>query len=395
MRERGPPGPVATRPRIHLAPTTLMTPMHVDLVELRLLRMPLVRPFETSFGRVDGREFIVVTVHADGAEGWGECVADVDPFYSAETTVTAWHVLESYLVPALLATPLAHPRDAWGAFAHVRGHRMAKAALEMALWDLHARQLGVPLSRVLGGTRTEIASGVSIGIQDSLDTLCARVDEELAAGYRRVKVKIKPGWDVHVVGRLRERFGGIALMADANAAYRLADRDRLAALDAFDLMMIEQPLDEEDLHEHAELASALRTPICLDESIVSPGRAVEALRLGACRIVNIKPGRIGGFAESIRVHDVCQAGGVPVWHGGMLESGIGRAANIHLASLAGFSLPGDIAASRRYFAPDLIEPGVEVRPDGTIAVPRAPGLGVEIIGERVERAAVRRVSFRR
>lgn len=372
-----------------------MAPIRVDIVELRLLRLPLVRPFETSFGRVGGRELVLVTVKADGAEGWGECVADVDPFYSAETTVTAWHVLESYLAPAVLSAAFDHPREVWTALSHVRGHRMAKAGLEMAVWDLHARLAGVSLSHALGGTRSEIASGVSVGIHDSLDALCARVEEELAAGYRRVKVKIKPGWDVEVLARLRSRFGRIGLMADANAAYRLPDRARLAELDAFDLMMIEQPLDDEDLHDHAALAADLRTPICLDESIVSPGRALEALALGACRIVNIKPGRIGGFAESMRVHDVCLARGVPVWHGGMLESGIGRAANIHLASLPGFSLPGDIAASRRYFAPDLIEPGIEVRPDGTIPVPVGPGLGVEIVRDRVERATLRHATFTR
>jgi O-succinylbenzoate synthase len=369
--------------------------MRVELVELRLLRMPLVRPFETSFGRVHQREFILVTVRADGVEGWGECVADTDPFYSAETNVTAWHVLESYLVPALLAVDLADARDAWPALAHVRGHRMAKAGLEMAVWDLHARRAGVPLSRLLGGTRAEIVSGVSIGIQESLDALCVRVDEELAAGYRRIKIKIKPGWDLEAVGRLRARFGGIPLMVDANAAYGLADRAHLAELDAFDLMMIEQPLDDDDLHEHAELAAGMRTPICLDESIVSPGRAIEALALRACRIINIKPGRIGGFAESMRVHDVCLAQGVPVWHGGMLESGIGRAANIHLASLPGFTLPGDIAASRRYFAPDLVDPEIDVAPDGTIAVPAGPGLGVDIVPERVARHAVRHATIKR
>jgi O-succinylbenzoate synthase len=256
----------------------------------------------------------------------------------------------------------------------------------MAVWDLHARQRGEPLSRVLGGTRPIIASGVSIGIQDSVDELLERIAIERAAGYQRVKIKIKPGWDVDVVAQVRERFGDLPLMVDANAAYTLADADHLVRLDPFGLMMIEQPLDEDDLRDHARLQARLQTPICLDESIVTPGAAQAAIEWGACRIVNIKPGRLGGLAESISTHDLCQRADVPVWHGGMLESGVGRAHNIHLASLANFSLPGDIAASRRYFQPDLIEPPIDVSPDGTIAVPTGPGIGVSIVPERVARA---------
>jgi O-succinylbenzoate synthase len=360
--------------------------VRIDRIDLRLLRLPLVRPFETSFGRTVDREFVLIQVFAEGMAGWGECVADATPYYSPETTRTAWQVVEDYLAPRLLGAPVAHPRDVAAMTSQVRGHRMAKAAVEMAAWDAWARQEGVPLSRALGGTRAAIESGVSIGIQPGVDELLDRIDEEWAAGYRRVKIKIKPGWDVAVVEQVRRRFPSIPLMVDANAAYGPGDADHLRALDAFGLMMIEQPLDDEDLGQHARLQARLVTPLCLDESIVSASRAEEAFAMGACRVVNVKPGRVGGFAESVALHDVCEAHGVPVWHGGMLESGIGRAANLHLASLRNFSLPGDIAASRRYFVPDLVEPPIEVTPEGTIAVPDRPGLGVVIDEDRVAHA---------
>jgi o-succinylbenzoate synthase len=366
--------------------------VRIESVDLRLLRLPLARFFETSFGRCDDRTFILVTVRDSGSAGWGECVADADPYYSAESAETAWHVLERYLIPRLLGTPLTHPREVWPRLRQVRGHRMAKAALEMAVWDLYARQRGEPLARALGGTRTAIRSGVSIGIQDSVEELLDRIALERAAGYQRIKIKIKPGWDVDVVARIRRAFDALPLMVDANAAYTLADADHLVALDGFDLMMIEQPLDEEDLRDHVHLQARLRTPICLDESIVSPGVARAAIEWGACRIVNIKPGRLGGFAESIETDEICQRASVPVWHGGMLESGIGRAHNIHLASRLNFSLPGDIAASRRYYEPDLIDPPIEVGADGTIPVPEGPGIGVSIVEERVERATDRHLT---
>jgi O-succinylbenzoate synthase len=266
---------------------------------------------------------------------------------------------------------------------------MAKAAVEMAAWDLYARQQNVPLSSLLGGVRREIESGVSIGIQDSLDQLCAKVATELAAGYRRIKIKIKPGWDVEAVRRIRAQFGRVPLMADANAAYSLQDADHLAELDAFELMMIEQPLAYDDLREHAVLQKRLRTPICLDESIHSVEAAQEAIERGSGRIINIKPGRVGGHAESIRLHNLCAANGIPVWHGGMLESGIGRAHNIHLSSLPNFSLPGDVAASARYFVPDLIDPPIEITRTGTIPVPTGPGIGVTVVWPRVEAATER------
>jgi O-succinylbenzoate synthase len=276
----------------------------------------------------------------------------------------------------------------FGALARVRGHHMAKAAVEMAVWDLAARQAHVPLSRLLGGTRARIPSGVSIGIQDSVEQLVEKIAKELAAGYQRIKIKVKPGWDIDVVAAVRDRFADVPLMVDANAAYTLGDAAHLSGFDRFGLMMIEQPLDYDDIRDHAALQRRLQTPICLDESIHSVRAAEDALALGACRIINIKPGRVGGYAQSIRLHDLCAARGVPVWHGGMLESGIGRAHNIHLASLPNFSLPGDIAASRRYFLPDLIEPAIDVDPAGMVAVPTGPGIGVHVDWERVRAATI-------
>jgi O-succinylbenzoate synthase len=360
----------------------------VERLELRLVRLPLVAFFETSFGRIHDRTFIVVSVEGGGVQGAGECVADVDPYYSAETTVTAWHILKDFLAPLVLGHAFVDPREVFAALARVRGHHMAKAAIEMAVWDLAARQRGVPLSRLLGGTRGEIPSGVSIGIQDSIEQLLGKIDTELAAGYRRIKIKIKPGWDLAIVEAVRARFGDVPLMVDANAAYTLDDRAQLGGLDRFGLMMIEQPLEYDDIRDHAVLQRAIATPICLDESIHSVRAAADAIELGACRIVNIKPGRVGGHGESIRLHDLCAAHGMPVWHGGMLESGIGRAHNVHLASLPNFSLPGDIAASRRYFVPDLIEPGIAVNSSGMVAVPTGAGIGVTIDWERVRAATV-------
>jgi O-succinylbenzoate synthase len=371
--------------------------VRIERIELRLLRLPLVRFFETSFGRIHDRSFVIVTVHGEGASGIGECVADANPFYSAETTRTAWHIIAEFIAPAVLGVRFAHPRALFAALRGIRGHNMAKAAVEMAAWDLYARQQGRPLCELLGGDpatiASGIASGVSIGIQDSLDQLEERVAAELADGYRRIKIKIKPGWDIDAVARLRGRFPDIALMVDANAAYTLADADHLAALDRFDLMMIEQPLDYDDVADHAALQRAIRTPICLDESLHSVKLAAEAIQAGACRIINIKPGRVGGHAQSIAMHDLAAAHGIPVWHGGMLEAGIGRAHNIHLSTLPNFTLPGDVAASRRYFVPDLIEPGIEIRGDGTIAVPRGPGIGVDIVQDRIDRATEDRLDL--
>ena len=353
-----------------------------------MIRLPLVAFFETSFSRVYDKTFILVTLDGDGAQGLGECVADVNPYYSSETNTGAWHVIKDFLAPLVLGRSFKDPRHVYPALARVRGHNMAKAAVEMAAWDLAARRRQVPLSQLLGGNRTAIPSGVSIGIQDSLEQLAAKVEQERAAGYRRIKIKIKPGWDVAAVEMIRSRFGMVPLMVDANAAYTLGDAAHLAALDQFDLMMIEQPLAYDDIRDHAELQRRLATPVCLDESIHSVRAAEDAIALRACRVINIKPGRLGGHGESIRVHDACAAQRLPVWHGGMLESGIGRAHNIHLASLPNFTLPGDIAASRRYFDPDLIEPGIDISADGMVTVPTGPGIGVHVDWDRVNAATV-------
>ncbi|MCA1559858.1 MAG: o-succinylbenzoate synthase [Acidobacteria bacterium] len=372
--------------------------MRIERIELRLLRLPLVRFFETSFGRITERPLVLVTVEEDGASGIGECVADANPYYSSETTRTAWHVIAEFIAPLLLGREFSHPREIFGALKAIRGHNMAKAAVEMASWDLFAKQRNESLSSVLGGSAATIAagiaSGVSIGIQHSFEELAERVGIELAAGYRRVKIKIKPDWDVEAVETVRKRFGSIPLMVDANAAYRLDDATHLGALDPYDLMMIEQPLDYDDIRDHSRLQARLRTPICLDESIHSVRAAEEAIEQGACRIINIKPGRVGGHGEAVRVHDLAAARRIPVWHGGMLETGVGRAHNIHLSTLPNFTLPGDVAASRRYFAPDLIDPEIEVRADGTIAVPTGPGIGVAVNLDRVVRATEERVELR-
>jgi O-succinylbenzoate synthase len=369
----------------------------IERIELRLLRLPLVRFFETSFGRIYERPFLLVTVDGEGVSGIGECVADANPFYSSETTATAWHILSEFIAPLVAGREFAHPGEVFSALSGVRGHNMAKAAIEMAAWDLYAKQLGQPLCRVLGGAESVIArgiaSGVSIGIQDSLEQLAERVEMELADGYQRIKIKIKPGWDTSAAALVRQRVGQVPLMVDANAAYSLADAEHLAELDQFDLMMIEQPLDYDDIRDHATLQSRIRTPICLDESLHTVKLAGEAIEAGACRIINIKPGRVGGHAQSKQLHDLAAAHGIPVWHGGMLESGIGRAHNIHLSTLPNFSLPGDVAASRRYFSPDLIDPPIEVRPDGTIAVPTGPGIGVEVMQDRVDAATEQRIEI--
>ncbi len=368
--------------------------MRIAAVELSVVRLPLVRPFETSFGQMAAREFVLVAVHDDGAVGWGECVADADPFYSAESTTTAWHVLTKYLVPAVIGRTFAHARDLSAAWRRVRGHPMAKAALEMAAWDLEARQASRPLCELLGAGARPIASGVSLGIEPTVDALLARVETELAAGYRRIKIKIKPGWDAKPVEAIRARFGAIPLMVDANAAYTPADAATLASLDRFDLMMIEQPLHYDDLVQHAALQRSIRTAVCLDESITGPAAAADALELGSCRIINIKPGRMGGFGPSLAVHELAVARNVPLWHGGMLESGIGRAHNLHLSTLERFVLPGDVAASRRYFVPDLIDHPIEVAPDGTVAVPPGPGIGVIPVPSRLSEATLQREEFR-
>ena len=368
--------------------------MIIERLELRVLRLPLVRFFETSFGRVHDRTFMLVRLDGGGVTAWGECVAGSDPYYGPETVDTAWHVTETFLAPLVLGIEFGHPREVFPALRRVRGHHMAKAALEMAAWDLHARQAGRPLAGVLGGTRTRVAAGVSVGIQDSLEQLVDRVGAEVAEGYQRVKIKVKPGWDLNAAAAVRQRFPDVPLMVDANAAYRLDEAEHLAGFDRFGLMMIEQPLDHDDIRDHAALQQRIATPVCLDESIQSVRLGRDAIDAGACRVINIKPGRVGGHGESLRLHDLCASRGVPVWHGGMLESGIGRAHNLHLSSLPNFTLPGDVAASRRYYEPDLIDPPIDVAPDGTIPVPQGHGIGVHVVDERVERATIRRQEIR-
>ncbi|HEX2271154.1 MAG TPA: o-succinylbenzoate synthase [Pyrinomonadaceae bacterium] len=350
----------------------------IEQVEIRTVRLPLNEPFETSFGRIDSRLIFLVAVKGGGETGWGEVVAAEEPLYSYETVGTALHVIRDYLAPALLAEPVSDIADLARRLAPFRGHNMAKAGLELAYMDLLARLKCQSLSQLIGGTRDRIPVGVSLGIQPALDQLLDRVDRYLGLGYQRIKLKIKPGWDIKVVEEVRRRHPDILLSVDANAAYTLIDYQHLKELDQFGLLMIEQPLEHDDLMDHARLQAELATPICLDESITGIKRAQQALDLGSCRLINIKIGRVGGYSQALGIHDLCYAKGIPVWCGGMLESGIGRAHNIALASLPGFSLPGDISASSRYFARDLIVPEVAVSADGTVAAPQGPGLGFEV-----------------
>jgi O-succinylbenzoate synthase len=369
--------------------------VRLDRVEVRRLTLPLRHEFVTSFGRMSGRQILLVSASADGITGHAECVADAEPFYLPETNATVFHVLRDFLVPMAFEREIGHPRELLPALSRVRGHEMAKAALEMAVWELWARREGVPLFRALGGRPGSILAGVSVGLQSDVPALVDKVSVEAAAGYRRVKIKIEPGRDIALVEALRTRFPDLPLMVDANSAYTLADASRLVALDRFGLMMIEQPLGWDDIIDHAALASRLTTPLCLDESIHSADDARRAISVGACRIVNVKVGRVGGFSGALAVHDTCLAGGVPVWCGGMLESGIGRLANVHLQTLPGFTLPGDTSAGSRYFDEDLVDPPVVVTPQGTIAVPEGPGIGHAILWARVDRATDLHETWRR
>lgn len=352
--------------------------IQIDSVGIRLLRLPLKEAFETSFGRIDSRLVFLLSVEAEGMRGWGEVVAAEEPRYSYETVATAYHIIRDYLAPALLSHPVTDLADMAARFALFRGHNMAKAGLELAYMDLLARVTDRSLSDLIGGTRERIPVGVSLGIQPTLAALIERVDPYLALGYQRIKLKIKPGWDVEVVREVRRLHPDILLSVDANSAYTIEDQDHLKALDDFGLLMIEQPLDHDDLLDHAKLQFEMATPICLDESITGERQAKKALDMGSCRIINIKVGRVGGYSQALAIHDLCRSKNIPVWCGGMLESGIGRAHNIALASLPGFTLPGDISASSRYFARDLIMPEVSVASDGTVEVPRGAGLGFEV-----------------
>lgn len=365
---------------IAAVPSTAQTarPVGVEKVEMRLVRLPLKEAFETSFGRIQSRLIFLISVEANGVTGWGEVVAAEEPRYSYETIGTAYHVIRDYLAHSLMDKTVTDLQDLVARFAKFKGHNMAKAGLELAYMDLVSRMQSKSLSELIGGARKRVPVGVSLGIQPSLAELLNRVDKYVSLGYQRIKLKIMPGWDLEVVAEVRRRHPDILLSVDANTAYTLKDLDHLKGLDEFDLLMIEQPLNHDDLMDHAKLQAALKTPICLDESITTLRRAENALELGSCRVINIKIGRVGGYSQALPIHDLCYQRGVPVWCGGMLESGIGRAHNLALASLPGFSLPGDISASSRYFDRDLISPAVEVAADGTAEVPSGFGLGFDI-----------------
>jgi O-succinylbenzoate synthase len=367
--------------------------IEIRSVELRLVSLPLVRPFRTSFGEEAAKEAVLVRVEttSDG-EGWGECVASPTPRYSEEFNDAAWTLLANHLIPTLLSTGPIEPEQVGAVISWVRGNRMAKAAVEMAILDADLRARGIGLATYLGAERDRVPCGVSVGIASSIDALVEQVGEYVGAGYRRVKLKIEPGWDVEPVTAVRRAFPDTPLSVDANAAYSLTDLPLFEALDALDLLMVEQPLGHEDLLDHASLQRRIATPVCLDESIRSAGDATAAIELGACRVINIKAGRMGGLLEARRVHDVAVGRGIPVWCGGMLETGIGRASNLALAALPGFTLPGDTSASDRYFADDLTQPFV-LDPDGTMAVPAGPGLGVSPRPERLEACTVRAEQF--
>jgi O-succinylbenzoate synthase len=368
--------------------------MKIESITLREIHMPLVHFFETSFGRVHSRRILLVSVQADGVTGWGECVAGEDPFYSEEWIETAWPTLKHYLAPVLLGQPINGGQDCAALFARVRGNRMAKAALENAVWEAEAQLKKLPLWKLLGGTRGEISCGVSIGIQDSVEQLMEKVATELAAGYRRIKLKVKPGWDLKILEKVRSRWPEVMLSVDANAVYTLDQAEHLREFDAFNLLMIEQPLWNDDIYLHARLQKMLRTSICLDESIRHARDADFALESGACRIINIKVGRVGGFTEARKVHDVALRHNVPVWCGGMLESGVGRAQNVALSTLENFRLPGDVSASGRYWKEDIIEPEVTVSENGTIAVSDSPGTGYRVREDLIRKIAVREETFR-
>ncbi len=368
--------------------------MKVEAITLREIQMPLVHFFETSFGRTYSRRILLLTAHCEGVNGWGECVAGEDPFYSSEWIESSWPTITRYLATAVLGRNLDAARDCAALFSRVRGHRMAKAAVENALWDAEAKQKNQPLWKLLSGTRTEIPCGVSIGIQDSVEQLLEKIKIELAAGYRRIKVKVKPGWDVNVLEKIRSRWADITLSCDANSAYTLDQVEHLRTFDQFNLLMIEQPLWDDDIFYHARLQKELCTAICLDESIINARAAAVAVETAACRIVNIKVGRVGGFTEAKKIHDICQAQSIPVWCGGMLESGIGRAHNIALSTLQNFHLPGDVSASKRYWKEDIIEPEVEVSSQGMIAVSDQPGTGYRIKEDLIEKLTVRKETIR-
>ncbi|MGH9947803.1 MAG: o-succinylbenzoate synthase [Pyrinomonadaceae bacterium] len=365
--------------------------LKIKSAELIEINLPLVHFFETSFGRTFERRIILVRVEdADGAEGWGEITCGESPGYSDEWTDSAWATTEKILAPMVVGKKFESAADVWDAMKWARGHRMAKSGIETACWDLEAKKLGVPLWRHLGGVNQVIECGVSIGIQDSVEQLLEKIRVEVEAGYKRIKIKIAPHWDYDVIKQVRENFGDIPLMGDANSAYTLADIDKLKSLDEFDLMMLEQPLSYDDIIDHAKLQREIKTPICLDEPIKSPDDARKAIELKSGKIINLKNGRVGGHTQSKQIEEICRTAGVPVWCGGMLESGIGRAHNIAISTLAGYTMPGDVSASKRYWHEDIIEPAVEVSASGTITAQEGAGFGFEIRRDRIEKLTVRK-----
>lgn len=363
--------------------------MKLERITLYQLSMPLITPFETSFGRISSRECIILEVHTDGLTGFGECPADRDPGYSYETTGTAWHILSEFIIPSVLGSEINGPEDLQQRMAIVRGHQMAKAGLEMAVWDLLGKAQGRPLRALFGGVRERVDVGVSVGLQESPQALVNVVEGYLAQGYRRIKIKIKPGRDVADARAVREAFPELRLQVDANSAYSLTTADALLPLDKLNLLLIEQPLAEDDMWDHSKLQARLATPLCLDESILSLRHARQALEMGACKVINIKPGRVGGLSQGLAIHDLCRARNVPVWCGGMLETGVGRAANLALASLPGFTLPGDISATDRYYNEDITHERFVLNPDSTITVPGKAGLGVTVNREALARYTLR------
>jgi len=368
--------------------------MRIDAIHLRELNLPLVHPFETSFGRTTDRRVLLVEIESEGLTAWGECVAGEHPYYCEESIDSAWQVMKAELAPALTANDVEHPGKCREIFSRVRGNRMAKAALENSVWDLEAQRRGISLADLLGGTRTTIPCGVSIGIQDTPAILMKKIETELAAGYQRIKLKCKPGWDLNILREVRSLWPDITLSVDANSAYRIRDLDHLVEFEQFNLLMIEQPLWYDDFYFHSMLQKRLQTAICLDESIRNRRDALAAIDMESCRIINIKVGRVGGFSEAIAVHNVAEERGIAVWCGGMLETGIGRAHNIALSSLPNFSLPGDVSASKRYWKEDIVEPEITVSATGEITVPTGPGRGYEVRRDLVERLTVRSESIR-
>lgn len=368
--------------------------MKIERVELHHISQQLVHPFRTSFGTQIERACLLVAVYSEGLTGWGECVASVNPGYSYETVQTCWHILSDFLVPPMIGQPLTSPQEAIRHFNKVRGHQMAKAGLENALWDLLARAEGVPLSQKLGGVRHRVEVGVSIGIEPTIEALLERVNYFVELGYRRIKVKIEPGWELEPLAAVRAQHPDIKLMADANSAFGLEHVTMFQAMEPLNLLMIEQPLHYDDIFDHSKLQAQIKTPICLDESIHTPHDARTAIELRACRIFNMKVGRVGGLTNALAIHEMSLEAGLDMWCGGMLESGVGRATNLHLATLPNFTLPGDISASARYYQEDVAEPAFLLNPeDSTITVPTGPGIGVEVMMDRVESARVRHQLF--